>query len=135
MIVITNVCPKSKTAKDLVREMFKEPVSEHLLTVNMLKSVPNTCEIYMRALLSYFSPLWGKMIWKMSLLVTRKILGAFVNSLAADGKYPLWNLRLRPFQFKCNYLKNEKFFSIFCSFLEYRSNFKYFAKRKKDCHN
>ena len=29
------------------------------------------------------------MIWKMSLLVTRKILGAFVNRLAADGKYPI----------------------------------------------
>ena len=39
--------------------------------------------------LSCFSKFSGKLIYKMSPLVLRKILGVFVNTLTADCKYPV----------------------------------------------
>ena len=39
--------------------------------------------------LSCFSTFSGKLIYKMSPLVLRKILGVFVNTLTADCKYPV----------------------------------------------
>ena len=51
----------------------------------------------MRALSSCFPSFSGKLIWKMSPLVLGKVFLVFVNSLTADGKYPVQdceNLRL-----------------------------------------
>ena len=56
------------------------------------------------------------MIWKMSLLVTRKILGAFVNRLAADGKYPLWNFENSTLPIQMLLSKKRK---VFLNFLFY----------------
>ena len=43
----------------------------------------------MRALLSNFSSFLGSFIPKMSPLVIGEILGMFVNTLTADGMYPV----------------------------------------------
>ena len=43
----------------------------------------------MRALLSRFLSFSVKLIWKMSPLVLDEKLGVFVNTLTADGKYPV----------------------------------------------
>ena len=43
----------------------------------------------MRALLSSFSSFSGKLIPKMSPMVFPDILGVFVNTLTADGMYPV----------------------------------------------
>ena len=43
----------------------------------------------MRALLSCFPSFSEKLIWKMYPLVLGEILGVFVNTLTADGKYPV----------------------------------------------
>ena len=56
------------------------------------------------------------MIWKMSLLVTRTILGAFVNSLAANGKYPLWNFENSTLPIQMQLSKKRK---VFLNFLFY----------------
>ena len=37
----------------------------------------------------FFLSFSGKLIWKMSPLVLHKMLGVFVNTLTADGKYPV----------------------------------------------
>ena len=52
-----------------VSETLVKPVSEHFYHI--------------------FSSFWGEMIWKVSPLVKSKISGVFVNTLAADQKYPV----------------------------------------------
>ena len=52
----------------------------------------------MRALLSFFSSLRGKLIWKMSPLGIGEILGVFVHTLTADGKYPFEDWENFPLQ-------------------------------------
>ena len=88
----------------------------------------------MRELLSCFSSLSGKLIPKMSPVVSGEILGVFVNTLTADVKYPLQdceNLQL-PIQMQL-FGKRKKFSEFFVPFLESTSNFKHFEK-KDDCH-
>ena len=71
----------------------------------------------------------------MSPLVLGEILGAFVNTFNADGKYPVQgseNLQL-PIQMQLS--EKEKTFSeFFVPFLEFTSNFDHFAK-KDDYHS
>ena len=43
----------------------------------------------MTELLSRFLSFSVKLIWKMSPLVLDEMLGVFVNTLTADGKYPV----------------------------------------------
>ena len=69
----------------------------------------------------------------MSPLVLGEMLVVFVNTLIADGKYPVQdceNLQL-PIQMQLS--QKRKSFAQFCvPFLESTSNLKYFAK-KDDC--
>ena len=66
----------------------------------------------MRAPLSCFPSFLRKLIWKMSPSVSSEILGGFVYTLTADGKYPE-NLEL-PIQMQLSE-KQKNIFSIFCS--------------------
>ena len=71
----------------------------------------------------------------MSPLVTDEILGVFVNTLTADGKYPVQgceNLQL-PIQMQLSE-KRKTFSEFFVPFLESTSNFKHFEK-KDDRHS
>ena len=71
----------------------------------------------------------------MSPLVLGEILGIFVNTLTADGKYPVpgsENLQL-PIQMQLSE-KQKTFSEFFVPFLESKSNFKHFQK-KDDCHS
>ena len=47
-----------------------------------------------------FSSFWWKLIWEKSPLVLREILGVFVNTLTAEGKYPVqdWENLVLPVQ-------------------------------------
>ena len=66
----------------------------------------------------------------MSPLVTDEILGVFVNTLTADGKYPVQgceNLQL-PIQMQLSDKQNN-FSQFFVPFLESTSNFKHFEKK------
>ena len=71
----------------------------------------------------------------MSPLVLGEVLGAFVNTFNADGKYPVQgseNLQL-PIQMQLS--EKEKTFSeFFVPFLEFTSNFDHFGK-KDDYHS
>ena len=67
---------------------LKSLVSEHPLTINMLKD-PKHC---MTAFLSNFSITLSEILsLKMSLLIISKILGLFVNIMTVDEKYSLHN--------------------------------------------
>ena len=71
----------------------------------------------------------------MSPLVLGEILGVFVNTLTADGKYPVQgceNLQL-PIQMQL-FEKRKTFFQFFILFLRSTWNFEHF-ERKNDRHS
>ena len=71
----------------------------------------------------------------MSPLVLGEILRVFVNTLTADGKYPVQecqNLQL-PIEMQLSE-KRKSFSKFFVPFLESTSNFNHFEK-KDDCHS
>ena len=71
----------------------------------------------------------------MSPLVLRETLRVFVNTLTADGKYPVQdctNLQV-PIQMQLSE-KRETFSGLFVPFLEATSNSKSFEKNKNHCH-
>ena len=71
----------------------------------------------------------------MSPLVLGEILGVFVNTLTADGKYPVQgceNLQL-PIQMQLSE-KQKNFTQFFLPFLESSSNFKH-LEQKVDSHS
>ena len=89
------------------------------------------CQRFYHVFLSFS----GKLIWKMSPLVLGEILGVFVNTLTADGKYFFqdWqNLQL-PIQMQWSE-KRKTFSQFFVPFHESPSNFKHF-EQKNDCHH
>ena len=71
----------------------------------------------------------------MSPLVLGEILRVFVNTLTADGKYPVQecqNLQI-PIEMQLSE-KRKSFSKFFVPFLESTSNFNHFEK-KDDCHS
>ena len=70
----------------------------------------------------------------MSLLLTCKILGLLVNTLAADEKYPVLNRDNLTIPIQMQLSEKQKTFSkFFAALLEFTLNFKYF-KNKYDPH-
>ena len=71
----------------------------------------------------------------MSLLVSREILGLFVNTLTGDNKYSVqdWDNLLLPIQMQLSE-KPKTFSDFFVPFLESTSNVKHF-ERKDDCYS
>ena len=89
MIVIANVLPKLQTVKNFVRPLCKNHYfgtrfdSQHVKVNRILAKSP------WKHFYHVFSSFSEKLISKMSALVLGKILGMFVNTLTADGKYPV----------------------------------------------
>ena len=89
MTIIAYVLPKLKTAKVLVRPLFKKwrfitPFdSQHVKGSKAL--VKSTWQHFY----GMFSSLWENLTWKMCVLVICETSGLFVNRLVADGKYSL----------------------------------------------
>ena len=71
-----------------------------------------------------------KLIWKICPLVLNEILGMFVNTLTADGKYTVQgceNLQL-PIQMQLSE-KRKTFSEFFFPFLDTTSNFEHFERK------
>ena len=71
-----------------------------------------------------------KLIWEMSLLLSRNILLLLVNTLAANEKYPVLNrdnLKI-PIQIQSSQKQNT-FSDFFAAFLKFSLNFKYFETK------
>ena len=131
MIVIANVFSKLQTVKILFRKLSKKRRfrkrfdSLHVKVFKMLAESPSE-QFY-----HVFSWFWGKLIWKMSLLLLGKILGVFVDILSADCKCPVQYYQTFRFPIQMQLPEKLKNFAkFFVPFLESTSNFKHF--RKKD---
>ena len=89
MVVRANVFPEFQTVKNFVRPLCKKRRfgtrfdSQHMKASQRLPNSPWECFYYA------FPSFYWKLIWKMSPLVLGKTLGVFVNTLTADGKYPV----------------------------------------------
>ena len=71
----------------------------------------------------------------MSLVVLDEILGVFVKTSAADGKYPVPDCEKLQLAIQMQLSQKVKSFSrFFLPFLKSTSNFKHFQK-KDDCHS
>ena len=71
----------------------------------------------------------------MSPLMLGKILGVFVNTMTADGKYPIQDCENLQLPIEMQLSKKRKTLSqFFVPFLESTSNFKHF-ERKDDHHS
>ena len=88
MIVIANVFPKLQTVKSFVRKLSQEHRFRKGFGSQLVKALQMLAKIRWETL-SCFLSLWGNLIWKMSPLVSGEILGVSVNTLTADGKYPV----------------------------------------------
>ena len=70
-----------------------------------------------------------KLSWKKSLLLTCKILGLLVNTLAANEKYPVLNRDNLAIPIQMQLSQKQKPFSgLFASFLKSSLNFEHFQK-------
>ena len=130
MIVIANVFPKLQTVKILVRPLSKKRPFRTRFERQYVKASQILPKSPWESIYHVFSSFSGKLIWKMSPLVLGEILGVFVNTLTADGKYPVQgceNLQL-PIQMQLSDKQNN-FSQFFVPFLESTSNFKHFEKK------
>ena len=72
----------------------------------------------------------SQLSWKNSLLLTCKILGLLVNTLATDEKYPVVNRDNLTIPIQMQLSEKQKTFSeFFPKFLKSRFNFKHFEKK------
>ena len=106
MIVIANVFPKLKSVKDWVRSLskkrcFRTPFGSHHVKVSQTCVKSSWEHLY-----HIFSSLQEKLIWKISLSVICEIIGAFVDTLTVNDKYPVRNCENFHSQFRRNYLKS-----------------------------
>ena len=131
MIVIANVFPKLQTVKEFVKKLARKRRFRNSFDSQNV----NGCQTLVKPAWEHFYSIFGslrrEMPWKISLLFKFEILGVFVNTLTADGKYPVWDCENLKFRIQLQLSSNQKTFShFFVPFMESSSNFKYF--RKKD---
>ena len=130
MIAITNVFPILQTAKNLVRPLcekrrFRTPFDSQHVKVSLILTKSPREHFY-----HVFSSFLGKLIWKMSPLMLGKILGVFVNTYTADGKYPVQYCENLQFPIPTQLSEKRKTFSqFFVTFPKATSNFKHFGNR------
>ena len=123
-MVIANVFPKLQTVKNFVRPFCRKSrfetrsYSQDVEVCQVLEKLPG--ERFYHVL----SSSWENLIGKISALVLGKILGVFLNTLIADGKYPVEdseNLQL-PIQMQLS-VKRKFFFLNFFFFFFISGNY------------
>ena len=133
LIVIANVFPKLQTLKIFVRKLSQQHrfrtgfASQYVKASQLLAKSPRECFCHVPLSFS------GELIWNIPPLVLGEILGMFVNTLTADGMYPVQGCENFQLAIQMQLSEKQKNFSqFFDAFVESSSNFKYFEK-KVDC--
>ena len=97
--------------KSFLEKSLKSTGSEQSLAVNTCESVPTGYEISKRALLSCSFIILREADLEYFSLVLGEILEMFVNTLTADGKYPLQGWENLQLLFQMQLSQKEKMFS------------------------
>ena len=135
MMMIANVLPKLQTVDILVRSLSEKSRFRTRFDIQHVKAFQIFAKSTWEQFYLVFSSFWGKLIWKMSPLVSDEILGVFVYILTGKGKYPVQgfeNLELRNEMQLSG--KRKTFARIFVGSLESTSDFERF-ERKDDRHS
>ena len=115
MIVIANLFPKLKTVKKLVGPLSKKSRFRTCFGSQHVKVSQILAKSQWERFFHVFSSFSEKLIWKISPLVLRKILGCLLNYWLPVRSILFKIRRSCNSQFKCNHLKKERFFWFFCS--------------------
>ena len=115
MVVRPNLFRKFQNVKALVKPLTKKCCFRRSFDSHHVQWSQTLVKSSWEHFYHIFPSLWGQIIWKMLLLLKFEMIGVFVNTWAADFKYPVPDCENLQFSFKCNYLKNKKLFmSILC---------------------
>ena len=98
IMVIANIFPKLQTVNNFDRPPCKKCRFGTRFDSHHVKESLILAKSPWEPFYHVFSSFWDNFIWKMSPLVLGKILGVFLHTLTADGKYAVedWeNLQLR----------------------------------------
>ena len=130
MTLTAFVFPKLQTPRTWLDNCLKSHVSEDPSTSNMV-NVPKHCwNLHHRQISIFIDHCQNQLSWKKSLLLTCKILGLLVNTLATDEKYPVLNRENLTIPIQMQLSQKQKTFSeFFAAFLKFRVNFEYFEKK------
>ena len=88
MIFIPTLFGKLQTVKDLVRPLSKKHLSEHALTVNMLKGPKLFENLHESTFIIFFITLRAP-AFNIPPLVISRIFGLLGNILTSNEKYPI----------------------------------------------
>ena len=117
--------------KTRLDKCLKSPVSENPSTSNMVNG-PKHFKSEPQHLYHIYWSLWWRFRLKQFLSVICKILGLFVNPLTAVTSILFLIETIYSNIFRCNYLRNGKyflFFLFFFSFSQFRLNFERFQQK------
>ena len=113
MIIRANVFPKLQTVKILTTPLCKKRRFKKRFDTQHVKASQILAKSLWERFSHAFSSFWWKLILKMCPLVLREILGVFVNTLTADGKYPVQDCEKLQLLIQKPLLGNEQLFLNF----------------------
>ena len=135
MTLIGQIFPKLRTPKNMVRSISKKFRFKGSFGKQHGKLSQTLLKFEQQHIYHIYWSLWRQLTCKRSLLVIRKILNLFPNTLSANGKYfPLNGENLtQPIQMQLSQ-KPKTFPQFVPAFLKTSLNFEHF-QRKNDSHS
>ena len=135
MTLIAQIFPKLRTPKNMVRSISKKFRFKGSFGKQHGKLSQTLLKFEQQHIYHIYWSLWRQLTCKRSLLVIRKILNLFPNTLSANGKYfPLNGENLtQPIQMQLSQ-KPKTFPQFVAAFLKTSLNFEHF-QRKNDSHS
>ena len=113
MMVIAILFPKVQIVKNFVRPLFKKGHFRTRFDSQNVKMFQILAKPPWEHFYHVFSSFCGKLILKMSPLVVDEILGGFVSTLTADGKYHVQDWENFPLPIQMQLSQKRKTFSEF----------------------
>ena len=130
MMVIANAFAKLQTVKNFLRPFCKKRRLGTRFHSQHVKVSQNLAKSPWEHFYNGFWSFWEKLIWKISPLVLPEILGVFLTTLTAEGKYSIEDWEKLPLLIQMELSEKRKAFPEFAvQFVESTSNFKYFEKK------
>ena len=117
--LIAYLFPKLQTAKDAITHSSKNSCFRSAFEKQHDKQSQTLLKSAWHQLHHVYWWLWRKLSWKNSVLVICKILGLFVNTLAADDKYFLLNKDILTQPIGMQFSITKTFCTVFFSFLHF----------------
>ena len=130
MTLITDVFPKLRTPKNMVRSICRKFRFKRSFGKLHGKLAQTLLKFDWQHIYHIYWSLWRKLTCKKSLLVICTISKLFPNTLSADGKYSLlnWDNLTQPIQMQLS-RKTKHFLKFVSPFFKSSLNFEHFQKK------